>query len=373
MSEVKVTTRVGTDRPDAPRRLEDATVGWFNRALGSVYAGVEIADVRVDGCMGHKQNKARVHLRYGSQSPGHQLPATMVIKGNFPGAASEGTGAEFAMTAEAISYRDIVPLLGSPNTPHCHYIDVGGDAVVILMDDLSPRGVKFLDAFSPLSYGQAAAFIEAQAKIHASCWNSDLFKPGAQLGPSTAAGQNASRVFEGYYPSLMNAASWGTYAALPRGRATSHIFHDVERVSRGWQGMRDVMRSCAQVIIHGDEHLGNLYLEKNGTPGFIDWFARPDRWVTGIAYFLVTTLDIADRKNWERPLLAHYISCLNRFGSDAPAFDHAWFAYRCANLYPLVVWLNNNAAWQPEAVNTVCAARAGAACLDHDVFALLGC
>jgi len=361
------------DRPPSPRTFKDATTDWFARALSSSYPGVEVAEARLDPYMGYKQNKARVHLRYGAKSFATELPASMVIKGNFPGLGSEGTGAEFAMTAEAISYRDILPLIGNPNTPRCHYIDVGGDAVAIILEDLQRRGVTFLNAFTPLGYGQAAAFLDAQARIHASQWNSNLFAAGERLGPETPAGQNASRVFEGYYPSLMHAASWKAFVELPRGRALARIFHDVERVSEAWRRMRDVMRSCAQVIIHGDEHLGNLFIDVDGTPGFIDWFARPDRWVTGIAYFLVTTLDIVDRKNWERPLLAHYLTRLAYYGATAPSFDEAWFAYRCTLLYPLVVWLNNSAAWQPEAINTVCAARAGAACLDHDVFALLGC
>jgi len=126
------------------------------------------------------------------------------------------------------------------------------------------------------------------------------------------------------------------------------------------------------VVVHGDEHLGNLFVEPDGRPGFYDLLARGEAWPLGIARFLVPTLDVLDRRAWERSLLAGYLRDLERFGAPVPAFEEAWLAYRCATICPLMVWLNNSSAWQPEATNTANAARASAAVLDHDAFALLG-
>ena len=64
-----------------------------------------------------------------------------------------------------------------------------------------------------------------------------------------------------------------------------------------------LLEQSATVVIHGDEHLGNLYVTADGTPGVIDWFARPDHWPVGIAYFMVCALDVIDRRNWERPVV----------------------------------------------------------------------
>jgi hypothetical protein len=359
--------------PERIRTITDVTPAWLTVVLMADHPGVEVTSLRIDPYLGYKQNKARIHVTYNAAGEAAALPSSFIVKGNFPGAASDTTGAEFAMSAEAISYRDVVPLVGNPNTPKCLHIDVGSDAVVLLMEDLAVRKVSFLNAHTPLSYGQAARFVDAQARIHASLWNSDLFLRGKTLGPDSDAGRNAARVYNGYYPQILEAISWGRFAQLPRGSAVSRQFHDAGRITEAWKRMREVIQSCAQVIIHGDEHLGNLFIEQDGTPGFLDWFARPDGWVTAIAYFMVSCLDLIDRRMWERSLLSHYLTRLRAYEAQAPAFAEAWYAYRCASLYPLVVWLNNSGAWQPEAVNTACAARAGAACADHNVFKLLGC
>jgi hypothetical protein len=127
------------------------------------------------------------------------------------------------------------------------------------------------------------------------------------------------------------------------------------------------------VVIHGDEHLGNLYIAADGTPGVIDWVARPEHWPIGICYFMLCALDVVDRRNWERALLSHYVTRLAAYGAkDIPSLEDAWFLYRCASFYPVVTWLNNSAVWQPEAINTANVVRAATAAIDHDAFRLLG-
>jgi aminoglycoside/choline kinase family phosphotransferase len=160
---------------------------------------------------------------------------------------------------------------------------------------------------------------------------------------------------------------------LPRGRALPNQFQDLARAEKAWHKMWEVLERSAMVVVHGDEHLGNLYVTADGTPGVIDWVARPERWPIGVAYFLVCSLDIADRRRWERELVARYVAKLTEHGAaGVPSGDEAWFMYRCASFFPVVTWLNNSGVWQPEAINTANAVRAGTAALDHDVYALLG-
>jgi len=92
----------------------------------------------------------------------------------------------------------------------------------------------------------------------------------------------------------------------------------------------------------------------------------------GDRVFAESRLDILDRRAWEEALLAGYLKDLKRFGAPAPSFAEAWLAYRASTICPLMIWLNNSSAWQPEATNTANAARAAAAVLDHDAFGLLG-
>src|SRR3546814_10999104 len=76
-----------------------------------------------------------------------------------------------------------------------------------------------------------------------------------------------------------------------------------------------------RVINHGDMHLGNLDVDADGTPGFLDARPRLSAWSIDVSYFLIAGLDLGDRRRWEGALLAHYLSCLRAEGVDPPSFD----------------------------------------------------
>jgi Ser/Thr protein kinase RdoA (MazF antagonist) len=158
----------------------------------------------------------------------------------------------------------------------------------------------------------------------------------------------------------------------PRGAALPRQLQDATRVSAAQQKLNELLRGCSQTIVHGDEHLGNLYLDSDGNAGFIDWCARREPWVIGFTYFLISTLDALDRRRWEEPLLQYYLSRLAHHGAQPPSFAEAWLLHRCTTLYPMLTWFNNSAKWQPESVNTRNCMRAALAVIDHNVLDLLG-
>ena len=91
------------------------------------------------------------------------------------------------------------------------------------------------------------------------------------------------------------------------------------------------------------------------------------------AYQMVAALDIADRRRWERPLLARYLRRLTEAGVAAPSFEEAWADYRGELIYGLFIFMINESHFQREETNTAFAARFGAAVQDPESFALLGC
>src|SRR3546814_1755970 len=100
-------------------------------------------------------------------------------------------------------------------------------------------------------------------------------------------------------------------------------------------------KAQARVINHGDMHLGNLYVDADGTPGFLDAQPRLGAWSIDVSYFLIAGLDLVDRRRWEGALLAHYLSCLRAEGVDPPSFDDAWAAYRRDVVWGLPIWMLN--------------------------------
>jgi hypothetical protein len=96
------------------------------------------------------------------------------------------------------------------------------------------------------------------------------------------------------------------------------------------------------------------------------------QWAHDVNYFLVSALDVPDRREYERILLLHYLNALSAFGVPAPRIGEAWEQYRRATVYGFLSWLCNSDLWQPPEVNTATYARFGTAMLDHETYAALG-
>lgn len=127
-----------------------------------------------------------------------------------------------------------------------------------------------------------------------------------------------------------------------------------------------------EVLIHGDSHLDNLFEETDGTPGFYDPQIARGPWSMEFAYNVIGGLEVADRRAWERPLLAFYLERLKGYGvQDAPAFEDAWRAYVRDIAHDLFIWLKNESYFQGEPVNTANTVRFGAAAVDCGTFEML--
>ena len=95
-------------------------------------------------------------------------------------------------------------------------------------------------------------------------------------------------------------------------------------------------------MVHGDAHIGNAYVEPDGRVGFVDWqTVAVGPWVHDVNYFLVSALDVPDRRAHERELLGHYLKALASFGVSAPGLDEAWSDYRRATVHGFLGWLCN--------------------------------
>ncbi|WP_068088747.1 hypothetical protein [Novosphingobium rosa] len=357
--------------PPVPRAFTDVTPQWLTQVLAPHHPGATVTAAQVDPHMGHKPNKARIHLTWDRDG----LPPTVIVKGTLNGTTSRGAIIDFSNMAELVSYRDIVPQLeiNAPRLLYQHWEAAPSEAVIMLFEDMAERHpTYFPNGFATLSYGQAARILKAMARFQAQSWNSPHFLAGGIWGPDTGAGENARLIRELYFDVLPDSEHWATSIVSPRGAALPRLLRDAARMKTGWRRLVDLLDGYGKVIVHGDEHLGNLGMEPDGTPIFYDFLARAEPWPLGLVRFLIPTLDILDRRAWERSLLAGYLEDLRSFGAPAPSFEEAWLGYRAAAICPLMIWLNNSSSWQPEATNTANAARAAAAVMDHESFALLG-
>jgi hypothetical protein len=68
--------------------------------------------------------------------------------------------------------------------------------------DMTSDGALFFDVNRTLSFGQAMAFVDAFARMHASAWNSPMFAEGGVMGLGTLAHENRRLVNDVYIPSF---------------------------------------------------------------------------------------------------------------------------------------------------------------------------
>jgi hypothetical protein len=344
-----------------PLRPEEITAGWLTRALAPTCPGVEVESLEVKDVILGTSTKIRVALQCNEAGRAQGVPETLIVKGGFE-AHSVHLG--FMYAAEMRFYRDLLPRLPM-NAPRCWF--AGSDAQshqsIVVMEDLVPRGVRFCRVQQPHTYAQTEAFLEAMARWHAAWWDHPALADEGELG---WVGQTFDEFGWMYANRYLQPEVWEHWMQQPRGQAVAAPLRDRERMHEALRALHASRASATMTLVHGDTHPGNLYLEPDGRPGFLDAQMRRSPWVQDVAYHITASLDLLDRPKWEEPLLAHYLQCLAREGvRNPPPFAQAWDAYRNELVYGLFIFLINETAFQTEATNTAYAARFGAAVAQH--------
>jgi aminoglycoside phosphotransferase (APT) family kinase protein len=120
------------------------------------------------------------------------------------------------------------------------------------------------------------------------------------------------------------------------------------------------------VLLHGDAHVGNSYVDAAGRPALLDWqCVSTGGWAYDVAYYLASALTVEDRRVHERHLLAAYAACLAASGGPVVTADAALTSYTAYLSYGFLVWLANSTSFQPERFNALVASRFAEAMLDH--------
>jgi len=354
-----------------PLAIEEVTAEWLTQALRRRYPNVTVRALVAGDVMHGTASKFRVHLSYDTAGLEAGLPPTLIVKGGFS-AHRELMYREYML--EARFYAELAPRLPAVRVPRSFFAawDAARRQAIVVLEDLDARGARFCRVETPLSRAQAAAQLEALASCHARWWSSPEFDAGGELAwvehldplPEGEAGA--------YQRGQLRPEVYAHYMNLPRGRAVSRLFHDRDRMEQAMERLRTVDRQGAYCLLHTDPHLGNLYIDADGAAGLLDWQAvRRGPWSHDFAYLLISSLDMLDRRAWERELLQHYLDALRSLGVPAPDFDAAWQAYRLQAVYGLYYWLVNPVAFQVEENNCAIAPRFALAAIDHGTLDLL--
>jgi len=348
--------------PLTPEQINSA---WLTRALRQRLPGVSVSDSQIVDIILGTSTKIRVRLTVEGEGA-EQIGETLIVKGGF----EEHSPKMAAMYAnETRFYADIQPLIPMPS-PRAYFAgtDPNSHQSIVIMEDLKRPGVDFCDALRPHSFDQIARRMETMAAYHAATWASPHFQPGGRWADI------ASR-FDGwgldYMRRYLVPDIWAHYMASPRGAAVSTRLHDRAWMERALMTIGDIQHAQPRCLIHGDTHLGNLYILEDGTPGYFDAQVAQTAWHHEVSYHIVCAADLADRAAWEGELLRIYLDALAREGGPVLDRDEAWLDYRRSIVWGLFIFLTNEVRFQTEAVNTAYAARFGQAALDHELRQLL--
>jgi hypothetical protein len=266
-------------------------------------------------------------------------------------------------------YRDIAGEAAF-DTPACYFAgeDPADGRSIVVLEDLAERSVRWLSALEPLDWRDEVAFLDRLAAFAAQHWQSNELQPGGRLEwvIDSYSGEAAT-----YIDHYLEPDRWAGFMRLPRCACLPRSLHDRDRMRAKLDQLAKRLDTQTMTLSHGDTHLGNLYMNPDGTPGFLDAQPRRAPFIKDFAYHMVAALDVDDRRNWERPLLARYLRVLAEHGVDAvPTFEEAWYDYRNEIAYGLFIFMINESHFQKEEINTACTARFGAAVLDHGTFSL---
>ena len=123
--------------------------------------------------------------------------------------------------------------------------------------------------------------------------------------------------------------------------------------------------SAAHSFVHGDAHIGNTYVTREGNGGLLDFQVfGAGNWAREFAYFTVGSISVDDRRNHLESLLDHYLEELRAHGGEPPTRDAAMLMVRRNLLNGLFSWVACPLDMQPLEVVKPTVERMATACDD---------
>lgn len=340
-----------------PTDVNDITAEWLSEALSVRTPGIKVDHLNIGKIIHGTTAKVLMTATYAEELEGGP-PTGLCLKAGFDDAlrplVSEG------YIGEAHFFNHIAPQIDAA-LPRCWFADA--DEVrrqgIIILDDLTQSGVTFGDPLTPWSVDVVAKGLEQQAAWHAQTWNA---KP--EDYPSLHVGSWIRKPAEMLFSesNWQRAMSDEALAAL-----IPSALQDREQVEAAINRMWAIDDAEGiPSLSHSDPHVGNSYVDAQGTPCFIDWQSgslAPS--MDDVAYFMVGSLTVEDRRKNEDDLLRHYIDVLSsRLGQNLD-YGAAYEDYRRHCMHGMV-WAMVPPPMQPVEAARAMTERYVAAIMDTD-------
>lgn len=350
--------------PSLPLTQAGVTASWLGEVLARSFRDVAVEHLEVEDIIWGTGTKMMVSVTYNEAGRLAGLPERLCIKA---GLGEHRELVKFCYQTEARFFSELAGQLPI-GLPRVFFAGADADQGVVVMEDLRAAGAGICQVDRPMNKQLAAAFLEGLAQLHARWWNSPLLDDGASVGWPMRHDPLPDEAWGDFGRGQLEPETWERFMTLPRALAVPAACRERAAVREALQELRRFGHDGPLCLIHGDAHLGNMYVDREGRPGFLDWqTARRGHWAQDVTYFMVSALDPLDRRAWERELVLGYLAALARADvAEPPSVNEAWDAIRAHIVYGLFYWLVNPVEWQSEANNCAVAPRFAWAAVDHD-------
>ena len=326
---------------------------WWTAIMQEAVPGCRIDRVELVQTIRVVASKLRVRLVYDPAGP--KGPEALCLKA-FLDCDPYMDRLSFMSSIEARFYAQVanhVPMRVA-RSPYAA-VDPQSGLGLIVMDDLTALGARFMSAIEPYGVDRARESVGQLAALHATY-------AGKVDGPDFAwAGSILQRMVA--QPPIADAPLQELLDG-ERGEPLSRDVLDAARIGRALRRMTEIDASLPQTLRHGDCHAGNVFDTAEG-PGFTDWqLVQRGHWAADVAYHLPAVLTVEEAEANEEALIAQYLECYTAAGGVAPSFDEAWDDYRRSILYGYYLWITTIRV-DPPIIAEFCK-RIGRAMMRHD-------
>ncbi len=341
-----------------PSRVEELTPAWFTEVLDADIDGVEVLDA-------HTGTTGRARVRLSTHA---DVPETLFVKLQpFLPEQREFVKMVGMGVAEARLYAavgDELPVR-IPRVWHASF-DESDSSFIMVLEDLDASGCRFPSAEDDDVLDVATSLMDELAELHATYWQRDL--PWLRA-PSGFRNSDQGAKVAGRAADIMRSAVDQFADDMPPAfRELAELY-----ITR-YPDINALYREGERTLVHGDDHIGNLFIDGKGRTGFYDWaIASMLPGMRDVGYFLSNSLPTEIRRAEGEALVAHYCAGLAERGVTLD-LSTALEQYR---LYCVYSWTGctttaaMGSRWQPIEIGYLAMERATAAISDLDAVGLL--
>lgn len=335
--------RTLTTSHQLPMDFEEITPAWLSAVLGNGVPDAAVVTFQLGAEDEGTSSRRHLYLTWNEVGTAAGLPTSVFCKSTMTLESRYLLGMNGGIAAEVSFYNNVRPHIEirTPKVLFAQYDPVTLNSIV-LMEDLA-ASVTFGSHELALTAEQCRSQLRLLARLHARYLES----------PDLATTLSDFNDWEDYFAITVEAAGFGPAChrgfVAAQGVVPARLFDRRDEIWAATTRCVDLHRALPRTLIHSDVHLKNWYIEADGEMGLNDWQCScKGNWSRDLSYVLSTALAPANRRAWERDLVAYYVDQLVEAGAPAVLFDTAWLLYR-QNLFSALAWWTGTLGQPPEA------------------------